>query len=191
MICMLCDHTANTTGCFWGFASFQVSAYIVPICLYARVFKALDRFSLLRTWNRSFTCAWTRAGFWGCLGCWQTASHIFPLTVRRRGSLGPAAVCSATGITGGLWSHRAAALFAGKEQDDVMLSARHQHALIGCTMEEGGWNQCNNNTLHCDFMRHHQFYHKHDYWDTHHHTLSLYIHTADVSIYPCISLNWS
>lgn len=39
MICMLCDHTANTTGWFLGgFASFRVSVY--TICLYASVFKA-------------------------------------------------------------------------------------------------------------------------------------------------------
>lgn len=56
------------------------------------------------------------------LGGLQTnsVSHI-SLTVGVEDPLGPAAVCSATGLTRGLWSHRATAHFAGKEQGDVML----------------------------------------------------------------------
>lgn len=145
MICMLCDHAANTTGWFLGgFASFRVSVY--TICLYASVFKAPPT---------DFLCSAPEieaspvnepepsSHFLGRVGrqTKQPPRIFFPWLWSGEDPLGPAAVCSATGITRGLWSHRTAARFAGKERDDVMLFARrHQRALIWCAMEERrGW----------------------------------------------------
>ena len=33
MICMLCDHTANTTGCFWDLQVTKCLCIFLPICL--------------------------------------------------------------------------------------------------------------------------------------------------------------
>lgn len=88
--------------------------------------------------------------------------------------LGPAAVCSAARITRGLWSHSAAAHFAGKEWDDVMLFALHQHALIGCIMEEIGWGTNAIITPLSWFYGASSSYQKHDYSNSYCHTVYIY-----------------
>lgn len=120
-------------GVFLGFASFQVSVYISAISasLYVRVracIKAFYRFSLLYTWNRGFTCGWTWAElfFFGlCELQTNSASHISQTV--GEDPVGPAAVCPASGITWGLWSHSATTHVAGKEWDDVMLFVMLEH----------------------------------------------------------------
>lgn len=77
----------------------------------------------------------------------QTNSVLHISQTEREDPLGPAAVCFTTGITRVLWSHSAMAHFAGKEWDDVMLFALHQHGTY--RMHYGRKrlrNQCNNNT---------------------------------------------
>lgn len=135
---MLCDHTANTMGCF---GDLQVSKCL---CIYLFVCACIFKPSA------DLLCSAPEIDdspvdepelspgfFLGSCGLQTNSVSHISLTVGED-PLGPAAVCSATGITRGLWSHRATAHFAGKERDDVMLLARHQRALIWCTMEERG-----------------------------------------------------
>ena len=102
MICLLCDHRANTKGCF-GDLWVSTCPCVVVCWLHVCVAKALHRFSALCTWNRGFTCGWTCAHLCfffnlffffflkkihilAYVGCRQTASRIFSLTVKTRGS---------------------------------------------------------------------------------------------------------
>lgn len=142
MICLLCDHRANTKGCF-GDLWVSTCPCVVVCWLHVCVAKALHRFSALCTWNRGFTCGWTCAHlcfffnlffffflkkyiFWLTWAADKQHLASFPWLWRREDPSGPAVVCAATGITRVLWSHRAAAHFAGKERDDVMLFVQHQ-----------------------------------------------------------------
>lgn len=143
--------TQQTPQGVFGICKFpSVCVYLCLACvLYVRVTKALYRFSLLRTWNRGFTCGWTWAmSFLGLCGLQTNSVSHISLTVRSRGAF--RSCCSLLcllWITRGLWSHLAAVHFAGKERDDVMLLAPHQHALIRCAMQdEKPRSRCNNNT---------------------------------------------
>lgn len=143
---MLCDHTETPVGLDGG-------GWNLPIVC---VSGCLNRFPLLYTWNRGFTCRWTRAVH-SLPGCgWGSIFHI-SLTVGDDPS-GPAAVCCATGTGrggGGLWSHRASAPFAGKQQDDVMLFVRLHCSYQMHYTEERVRNQCNIH-FYNRFMSHHQ-----------------------------------
>lgn len=88
------------------FGDLQVSKCLcifVSVCVRACMFKSVYFFfSMLCTWNRDFTCGWTWAKlcflfFFFRLCGWDSILHI-SLTVVED-ALGPAAVCSATGIT--------------------------------------------------------------------------------------------
>lgn len=45
MICMLCDHTANTMGCFWDLQVSKCLCVFAPICLFVRIKRLLQIFS--------------------------------------------------------------------------------------------------------------------------------------------------
>lgn len=103
MICMLCDHTANTMGCL-GICKFpSVCVYLCLFVCKRACLKASTFFSMLCTWNRDFTGGWTWAKlcflflFFFRLCGWDSILHISLMVVED--ALGPAAVCSATGIT--------------------------------------------------------------------------------------------